>query len=93
MRVNVREKIIGDTYKTTWVSSGGNPLPITSALIDKTNTCVQSLSAISSGNGFYFALHQLPLAPGYYVNEWRATVGGYTYVNRQLVHVNDPQVD
>lgn len=93
MRVNVREKIIGDTYRATWVSSASNPSPITSALIDKHEVVVSSIAAISSGNGFFYALHQLPTTPGFYTNEWRAVVGSYVYVNRQIVHLNDPQVD
>lgn len=93
MRVNVVDKDIGDVFKATWVSSGGNPSTISSALIDKTQAVVQSLTAVSSGNGFFFALHQLPNTPAYYVNEWRAGVGSNTYVKRQLVRVNDVKVD
>lgn len=93
MRVNVFDKNVGDIFKATWVSSGGNPSTISSALIDKNQTVISSLTGVSSGNGFFFAFHQLPNTPAYYVNEWRANVGGNNYVNRQLVRVNDIKVD
>lgn len=93
MRVNVREKIVGDTYKVTWVSSGALPDLISSALLDKNEFVVSSIAAVSSGGGFYFALHQLPNTPGFYANEWRAQVGSRAYVTRQLVSVLDIQVD
>jgi hypothetical protein len=93
MRVNLYDRIVGGTFKGTWVSSGATANPISSALIDKNQAVVSSVSAVSSGNGFYFAYHQLPNTPGYYVNEWRAGVGLTTYVNRQLVRVNDVKVD
>lgn len=93
MRVNVRDKIVGDTWKTTWVSSGAVLDSISSALLDEADSVVSSIAAVSSGGGFYFALHQLPSAPGFYTNEWRAQVGSRSYLKRQLVNVLDIQVD
>jgi len=93
MRMNVREKVAGSTYKATWVSSGGIPNPITSSLIDKNKTVVSSISAVASGNGAFYALHPVPNTPGWYVNEWRALAGGFQYVNRQLLHVINEDVD
>lgn len=93
MRSNYFERVVGTTFKGTWVNSGSAPSQITSALIDKTQTVVQSIAAISSLSGFYFSLHQLPNTPGAYVNEWRAWINSYQYVNRQLVKLIDLQVD
>ena len=93
MKWSVYERIMGTTFKGTWVNSGANPSQITSALIDRTGTVVASIAAISSLNGFYFSLHTLPNTPGPYVNEWRAWVNSYPYVDRQLVRSLNPLVD
>lgn len=93
MRVNVFDRTVGSVFKATWVSSGGSPTTISSALIDKTQAVVSSITGVSSGNGFFFVFHQLPNTPGFYVNEWRALVGSSNYVNRQLVRVNNIEVD
>jgi hypothetical protein len=89
MRVKITNKVLGDVAKTTWVGSGSTPDTITSALFDASQTCVQSIAAVSSGGGYYFAMHQLPNTPGWYCNEWKASLGGYFYVSRQLIKVND----
>lgn len=93
MRWNVYEVGAGTTFKPTWVNTGQAPSPITSALIDRTQVVVSSVAAVSSTNGAYFALHQMPTTPGPYVNEWRATIGGQLYVNRQLVKNLDMTAD
>lgn len=77
--------IAGTTLKTTWVSSGVTPSGITSAILDSQDAVVDSISATSSGNGFYFGLHTMPSSPGYYVNEWRAFINSKPYINRQLI--------
>lgn len=94
MRWNTFERDVGTTFIPTWVTNSvAPPSTITSALIDRTNTVVDSVTAISSGPGSYFAMHQLGNSPGPYVNEWRAWVNSYQYVNRQYLKIIDPQVD
>lgn len=93
MRVNAYERIAGTTFKGTWVNSGVTPSPISSALKDRSGAVVSSLAATSSGNGLYFALHQLPNSAQPLLNEWRAWVNSFEYVNRQLVNVIDVKVD
>lgn len=93
MRTNVFERIAGTTFKGTWVNSGTSPSQITSALIDRGLAVVSSVSAISSGNGLYFALHQLPNSGQPLINEWRAWVNSYQYVDRQLIKVIDLRAD
>jgi hypothetical protein len=85
MRIPVVDVIAGTTLRTTWVSSGMVPTSILSSLRSGSETLVHSISAVSSGNGFFFALHPVPISGGWYINEWVAQVGVNTYVNRQLV--------
>lgn len=79
------EVVAGSTVKLTWVSSGATASPIVSALIDKTDTAVSSVTATSSGNGHYYALHTMPDSSQWFVNRWFATVNANTYVSQQLV--------
>lgn len=73
------------------MSSGAAPTLITSALLDRHGTCVDSVTAVSSGGGYFYSLHQLPNSAGPYANEWRAWINSYQYVDRQLVRVEDLQ--
>jgi len=93
MRLPVQEVIGGTTFKATWVNSGVLPGAISSSIIDRTGTVVQSLTAVSSGNGFYYALMHVPASPGWYVNEWVAQISVNTYVNRQFVRAYTGDVD
>lgn len=93
MRTNVYERIVGTTFKGTWVSSGVTPSQITSAIIDRNKAVVSSLSAVSSMNGSFYSLHQLPTTPGFYTNEWSAWINSYQYIARQQINVIDLQVD
>lgn len=93
MRVKVTNRLPGDTIETTWVCSGMFPAPITSALIGPNRTVINSMAAVSSGHGFYFSLHQLPTTPGQIINEWRAWINSYEYVNRQIINVQPEVVD
>lgn len=85
MRINTVECIAGTTIRVTWVSSGVTPSPIVSNLLTGSDTLVSSASAQSSGNGHYFALHDVPTSGGWYVNRWLAVIGVNTYQHRQLV--------
>lgn len=93
MRTNVFDRLIGTTFMGTWVSSGATPSQITSALIDRTQAVISSVTATSSGGGNYFSLQQLPNTPGPLINEWVAWINSFPYKSRQLVRVNDIQVD
>jgi hypothetical protein len=82
---NIVETIAGTTIKLTWISSGTTASPIISTLIDKSETLVSSVTATSSGNGHYYALHLIPNSQAWYVNEWWAFVNPNTYASRQLL--------
>lgn len=92
--VNVIEEMVGNTLKVTWVNSGVTPSAITSALIDRNETVVDSITATSSGNGFYYAPHTLPTSyVGFWVNEWDATINGKHYLRRQYIRAQRFQAD
>jgi hypothetical protein len=85
-RLPTIEVIAGTAIKLTFVSSGAVPSNITSALLDQNEVCISSLAAVGSVTNFY-ALHQLPNTPGWYINEWKATIQGLNYVNRQFLRL------
>ncbi|CAB4170003.1 hypothetical protein UFOVP1082_49 [uncultured Caudovirales phage] len=87
MRINIIEKIGGTTLKTTAVNSGVIADACWSVLYNKAETVISSVTAASSGNGFYFALHALPNSRVWLVNEWCQRVGVNTYAERQFVKV------
>lgn len=94
MNIQVHQRIAGTTIAPTWVNSGVTPDTIESRLYDRTESVVSSHGAVSSGNGLYFALHTLPTTPNVmYIQEWRATIGGYPYIDRQFVRAIMPEAD
>ena len=80
--MNMTKKLIGDTLKVTWVSSGVTPSTLYSALYDGSDTLVSSLSMTGSGNGHYFSEHTVPNSQGFYVAETLAMVNTKPYKNR-----------
>lgn len=93
MRPAVIEKLAGTTLKATFVNSGATASPISSALLDTTDTLINSVAATSSGNGFYYALHLLPNTAQWLVNEWKATIAVNSYTERQMVRVRKMETD
>ena len=95
MRIPVVEVIAGTTLRATYVSSGMTVSPLGSALLSGSETVVNSVVAVSSGNGHYFALHTVPTSSsaGWYVNEWIGVIASNTYVDRQLVRVHRLEVE
>lgn len=91
--IKVYNELIGQTLRFSWVSSGNTPSQISSALVDKNDLVVNSMTAISSGNGFYYAVHTLPNSAGWYVNEFRAWVDSYQYVDRQMIRARTLETD
>lgn len=84
------EVIAGTTLRTTWVSSGVTPTNIFSRLsTGSADTLVSSFAGVSSGNGFYYALHTVPNSGQWLVNEWQATIDGFPYFSRQLIWVRE----
>ena len=85
--------LTGDTVFFTWTNSGVAPSQISSALLDKDDVLVNSMTAVSSGNGHYFAPHTLPNTPGFYVNEWKWVLDSYPGRARQRVRGTTGEAD
>ena len=93
MRPATIEKLAGTTLKVTVVNSGATVSPISSALFDRNESLVNSIAAVSSSNGFYYALHLLPNSAQWMINEWRGVISTNTYVERQFVRVRTMETD
>lgn len=93
MTQRVYDCIAGSTKKLTFVSSGAVAATISCALLSRTGTVITSAVPVSSGNGHYYAVLLHPGSRQWVVNEWRATINGDLYINRQFGRVNDPTVD
>ena len=73
--------LIGDTFKQTWISSGATASQISAAILSGSETVVSSGTGTSSGNGHYYRTTKVE-TPGYYVQEWKATIAGNPYKRR-----------
>jgi len=93
MRFAAIEKLAGTTLKVTFVNSGATAAPISSAILNRDETLINSVTASDSGNGFYYALHLLPNSAQWMVNEWRATISANSYTERQMVRVRTMETD
>lgn len=93
MKIPITERIAGTTIRTTMVSSGVVANPVTSLLVDKNEAVVSSAAGVSSGNGFYYALHTLPVSQAWYVNRWIAVINTNTYEDRQFIRALAPEVN
>lgn len=90
----VREVVAGSAYRATWVSpTGAIPSQITSAIKNSSNTVINSLTPVSSGNGYFYCDHQLPNSAQPFINEWRAWINSYEFVGRAIVRALDIKVD
>lgn len=91
--MNIVTEYIGSTLRATFVSSGASVSPIYSALRDREDALVSSVSAVDSGNGHYYADLPLPTSACWLVNEWGGVINTNTYRRFQLVEVVKPEVD
>ena len=87
------EKLIGDTIKVTWVSSGDVPSPILALIYTSSETLVSSVSMTSSGNGHYYSNYTIPNTPGFYVAETLATLDSLPYKRRVAFKAVTQEVD
>ena len=91
--VRVDRALVEDTVRATWVSSGTavncgiSAALITSSGDPPTEVLVSSDTATDSGNGHYFRDITLPNTAGWYLVEWRATVDGATFKDRDRFRV------
>ena len=92
-RLNIVHDFVGSTLRTTLVNSGATITPISSALINGSETLISSKAMTSSGNGFFYADLSLPNTPQWLVNEFIAVINANTYKKYQLINVVKPEVD
>jgi len=90
---DIKNILIGDTVRLTWVSSGAVPSAISSSVFDGSDTLINSASMSSSGNGHYFSDYTVPSSTGYYVAQTDATLDGLPYKNRTKFKVVKQEVD
>lgn len=93
MRPAVIEKLAGTTLKVTFVNTGATASPLCSTLLDKLENLVNSVAAVSSGNGLYYALHLLPNSAQWMVNRWWGVIQTNTYTESQFVRVRTMEAD
>lgn len=90
----MKEFLVGDTIKLTWVSSDAAPSSIHYAVYDGSETLVDSDAMVSSGSGHYYGFFTIPDSGGlYYVAEAAATVGGKPFRRRVKFKAVTDEVD
>ena len=82
MAARIKQTLIGDTFKVSWVDSGVTPTDVHASLFDKNELLVDSVTMTDSLNGHFFALFTLPNSAGYYVAETLATIEAFPYKRR-----------
>lgn len=79
----LKQVLVGDTFKATWIASGTDPSVITHSIINGSEVVVSSGAGVNSLNGhFYRNISGGVTTPGYYVSQWQATIGGLPYKRR-----------
>lgn len=84
---------IGSTLRATFVCSGATITNAYACLRDRDHVVINSVTAISSGNGHLFADLPLPNSAQWLVNEWGAIINTNTYRRFALVEVKAVEVD
>ena len=89
----MKDIIIGNTIRVTWVSSGVTPTTIYTGVYDGDETLVHSESMVSSGNGHYYLDYTVPTSLGYYATEVNASINSKVYKKRLKFQTVTGQVD
>jgi hypothetical protein len=93
MRIDIVEKIAGTTIMQTVVASGGTISPLSFQLLSGSETLVNCIGGVSSGNGYYYGLHTLPTSEAWYIGQMLGTINTNTYTGRQLIRARALEVD
>lgn len=91
--MSVRQFLVGDTMKISWINSGITPTAISARIYNGDETVVDSATMASSGDGHYYHLHTIPNSPGFYVAETLATIAGKPFKRRQKFQAVIEDVD
>lgn len=84
--------LIGDTFKATFINSGGVASAISASIYNGSETLVSSQTAVDSGNGHYYRMLSVS-TPGWYVLQWDATISGNPYKRRKRFKAYLNEVD
>jgi len=81
---NLKNVLVGDTFKQTFIASGTDPSVMVASILDGSEIIVSSGAGVNSLNGhFYRNVSGGVSTPGYYVSQWVATIGGLVYIRRR----------
>lgn len=69
---------VAGTFKLTWVNSGVTTTGLVATILDGSETVVSTHSAVSSGNGHYYANVSVN-TPGFYSGRFDGTISGEPY--------------
>lgn len=83
----------GDTRKVTWIASGNTATNISTAVRDREENVVTSLSMTSSGNGHYYSMVTMPTTAAFYAIELQAVISTKTYKRRIPFQIVLTEVD
>jgi hypothetical protein len=92
----LRNVILGGTFRPTWVSSGVTAAPITYNILTGSETLVSSYAGVSSGGGHYYVdamIDPASWSPGLYQAKWIATVNANTHVQVEMLQANPYEAD
>lgn len=91
-KLKVLELLAGTTLKSTCRNlTGLSPDAAVSVIFTGSDTLVSSATAVDSGNGYLFAIHNLPNSAQWYVNRWHLRVGANTYSDAQYIKAIKPE--
>jgi hypothetical protein len=93
VQINVIEKVAGTTFMATLVNSGATVSPLSFQLLSGSETLINSVAAVASGNGLYYGLHLLPNSEAWYISQAIGVLNTNTYVVRQPIRARALEVD
>lgn len=92
----VRNIVLGDTFRATWVSSGATASPIQYRILTGSETIVSTYAGVSSGNGHYYVDARIDPSSwqaGMYQARWYATVNANTHINAEWLNVFPSEIN
>ena len=89
----MKEFLIGDTIKATWINSGASPTAVDHTLYSGSETAVSTVTLTDSGNGHFWGYITLPETPGFYVSETIATISSLPFKRRVRLRAKTGEAD
>ena len=89
----IKEFLVGDTLKVTWVSSGTSPSQANHAIYNGAEVLVNSETMTDSGDGHWYSNYTVPNSNQNMVAETVVWVNSYPYKKRTPFKVTRQEVD